>query len=118
MIRLGSRWFLILQACFCTIAAAQALGVHAPLEITAEKRFLLVGDAIQLRVTATLPDGTEADLTQLWVAIAAIFMGWVATIGAMVLGWALLGLKIGGVILLGFLVLRWIKKKTRDEEPA
>jgi len=57
-------------------------------------------------------------LAPLWVAIAAIFMGWVATIGTMILGWALLGLKIGGVILLGFLVLKWIKKKTRDEEPA
>jgi hypothetical protein len=70
----------------------------------------ITGAAI-LKILATL-------LAPLWVAIAAIFMGWVATIGTMILGWALLGLKIGGVILLGFLVLRWIKKKTSDEEPA
>lgn len=56
-------------------------------------------------------------LAPLWASLAAIIAGWIAALGSLLLGWAILGLKVAAVVLLGFLVLKWVKKK-RDEEPA
>lgn len=69
----------------------------------------LTGAAI-LKIIATL-------LAPLWAALAAIIAGWIAALGGILLGWAVLGLKVAAVLLLGFMVLRWLRKRN-EEEPA
>lgn len=69
----------------------------------------ITGAAI-LKIIATL-------LAPLWASLAVIIAGWIAALGAMLLGWALLGLKVAGVVLLGFFVLRWIQKRAQ-QDPA
>ena len=67
----------------------------------------ITGAAI-LKIIATL-------LAPLWASLAVIIAGWIAALGSLLLGWTILGLKIAGVVLLGFLVLKWIKKKNGAE---
>ena len=55
-------------------------------------------------------------LAPLWTSLAAIFASWLAALGAMMIGWALLGLKIGLMVCAVVLAIKWIKKRTASEE--
>jgi hypothetical protein len=57
-------------------------------------------------------------LAPLWASLAAIIAGWLAALGSMMLGWALMGLKVGLLVLAVVLVVKWLRKRSDAGEAA